>query len=81
MSDVTRWSNDSGEHPDAEMFARLYGELKKIARTRMQGERQGHTLNPTAVVHEAWMRVEKSDPEEWRNEGIAFRVLCEDRRP
>jgi RNA polymerase sigma factor (TIGR02999 family) len=43
----------------------------------MRGERQGHTLNPTALVHEAWMRMEKSAPEEWRNRGHFYGMAAE----
>ena len=49
------------------MFAGLYAELHKIARGRMAAEREGHTLDATGLVHEAWLRLEKSAPEEWRD--------------
>ena len=67
MSDVTRWLNASTTSRDEEMFAGLYLELRKIARGRMAGERSGQTLDATALVHEAWLRLEKSAPEEWRD--------------
>ncbi|QDV07355.1 ECF sigma factor [Planctomycetes bacterium Poly30] len=41
----------------AELLPILYGELKRIARENMGRERVGHTLQPTALVHEAWMRI------------------------
>ncbi len=44
-----------------------YAELRKIARSRMAGEREGHTLCATALVNEAWLRLQKSAPEEWRD--------------
>jgi len=34
----------------------IYNELRKVAARYMSNERPGHTLQPTAVVHEAWMR-------------------------
>jgi len=77
MAEVTRWLNNSGEHSDREMFYELYTELKKIARSRIQGERQEHTLQATALVHEAWMRMEKSAPEEWRNRGQFYGMAAE----
>ena len=40
----------------------VYGELRKLAARRMAQEAPGHTLQPTALVHEAWMRLLK--PEE-----------------
>lgn len=40
-----------------ELLPLLYGELKRIARENMSRERVGHTLQPTALVHEAWVRL------------------------
>ena len=68
MEEVTRWLNrptDSSE--DEDLFAMLYAELRKIAGSRMVGERVGHTLCATALVNEAWLRLQKSMPEEWRD--------------
>lgn len=65
--DCTRLLNASTVTDDGEFFPFLYAELKKIAAGRMAGERQDHTLNATALVHEAWLRLQKSTPEEWRD--------------
>ena len=67
MSDYTRWLNASAASRDEEMFAGLYAELHRIARGRMAAERPGQTLDATALVHEAWLRLQKSAPEEWRD--------------
>ena len=67
MADQTRWLNASTASRDEEMFAGLYAELHKIARGRMAAERAGVTLDATGLVHEAWLRLEKSAPEEWRD--------------
>ncbi len=77
MGEVTKWLNESGEEPDREIIGELYAELKGIARSRMRGERSGHTLDATALVHEAWIRLEKSAPEEWRNRGQFYGVAAE----
>ena len=48
----------AGDAPAAsELLPILYSELKRIARENMGRERVGHTLQPTALVHEAWMRI------------------------
>jgi RNA polymerase sigma factor (TIGR02999 family) len=39
------------------LLTQVYAELRTIARTKMAGERSGHTLQPTALVHEAWLRL------------------------
>jgi RNA polymerase sigma factor (TIGR02999 family) len=67
MADYTRWLNASTASRDEEMFAGLYAELHRIARGRMAAERAGQTLDSTALVHEAWLRLEKSAPAEWRD--------------
>ncbi len=39
----------------------LYAELRRVARALMQGERSHHTLQPTALVHEAWLKIFRSE--------------------
>lgn len=39
-----------------ELFQAVYGELRAIATRKMASERPGHTLQPTALVHEAWLK-------------------------
>jgi RNA polymerase sigma factor (TIGR02999 family) len=67
MPDITRWLNASTASRDEEIFAGLYAELRKIARGRMAAERAGQSLEVTGLVHEAWLRLEKSAPAEWRD--------------
>ena len=43
------------------MQAAIYDELRKLASRRMAHEPAGHTLEPTALVHEAWMRLSAGD--------------------
>jgi len=60
MSDVTRLL-EAIQHGDAragdELLPLVYAELRQLARARMAREQAGHTLQPTALVHEAWMRL------------------------
>ena len=60
MSDVTRIL-ESIEHGDPkaadELLPLVYGELRKLAASKMAGETPNQTLQPTALVHEAWMRL------------------------
>jgi RNA polymerase sigma factor (TIGR02999 family) len=57
----------------------LYPELRQIAARLMRRERGGHTLQPTAVVHEAFMRLVGGKPVDWQDRahflGIAARVM------
>ena len=60
MSDVTRIL-EAIQHGDAsageELLPLVYAELRQLARAKMAREQPGHTLQPTALVHEAWMRL------------------------
>jgi RNA polymerase sigma factor (TIGR02999 family) len=61
---------DALEHNDLkaaeELLPMVYHELRRLADIMMAGERPGHTLQPTALVHEAWLRLVGSNCE-WRN--------------
>ena len=56
-----------------ELLPRVYDELRRIAAQRMRGERGGHTLQPTALVHEAFLRL-VGQPIDWRDRGHFFAV-------
>jgi RNA polymerase sigma factor (TIGR02999 family) len=49
------------------LFDRLYGELRRIAESQMSRERPGLTLQPTALVHEAFMRLSADGDVRWDN--------------
>jgi RNA polymerase sigma factor (TIGR02999 family) len=60
MSDVTRILSqiEQGDPQAAEKLLPLvYDELRKLAAARLVRENPGHTLQPTALVHEAWLRL------------------------
>lgn len=67
MTDYTRWLNNRDQARDNEVFGMLYAELHRIARSKMARERQGGTLDTHGLLHEAWLRLEKSGPEQWRD--------------
>ena len=46
---------------DSELFDELYSELKNIARVHMQNERADHTLQPTALINEAYLRMTRGE--------------------
>src|SRR4051794_16698912 len=46
--------------PDMQLYASLHQELRRLARVKMRKERPDHTLQPTALVNEAFMKVFKS---------------------
>jgi RNA polymerase sigma factor (TIGR02999 family) len=60
MSDLTRLleSAQKGDRQAAaDLFPLVYDELRKLAAAKMAGEAPGHTLNATALVHEAYLRL------------------------
>ena len=65
MSDVTQVLS-AIRHGDAkaanELLPLVYEELRKLAAARMANESAGHTLQPTALVHEAWLRLTRDEP-------------------
>ena len=73
--DVTAWLQAwrSGDQDAGEaLLQRVYGELKRIAAAQFRGERAGHTLQPTAVVHEAFVRLLGQQRIEWRDRAHFF---------
>jgi RNA polymerase sigma factor (TIGR02999 family) len=60
MSEVTRLLNlvrEGDQQAAAELLPVVYQELRRLARSRMAAERAGHTLQATALVHEAYLRL------------------------
>lgn len=51
----------------AELIPLVYRELRRLAGHFMRGERPGHTLEPTALVHEAYLRLVEQDEANWQN--------------
>lgn len=63
---LQRWSSGEATARD-ELAARLYPELRKMARSQLSGERAQHTLQPTALVHEAWLKLVRMDRISWQS--------------
>src|SRR4051812_33986393 len=57
-----------GDAPALEALMPLvYAELRRLAAHYLRGERPGQTLQPTALVHEAYLKLQKDRPERWQN--------------
>jgi len=80
MSDVTRILN-AIEHGDAkaadELLPLVYEELRKLASYKMANEAPGQTLQPTALVHEAWLRLSGNQNQKWDGRGHFFAAAAE----
>ena len=81
MSDVTQILRqiESGDPSAAEQLLPLvYEELKQLAAARMAGERADHTLQATALVHEAYVRlVDQEQSQHWNSRGHFFGAAAE----
>ncbi len=80
MSDVTRILDaiQQGD-PKAteELLPLVYEELRKLAAHKMANEAPGQTLQPTALVHEAWLRLTGNEKQEWNGRGHFFAAAAE----
>ena len=61
----------------SELLPLVYEELRRLAAARMQREMAGHTLQPTALVHEAWMRMVGETDRTWKNRAHFFAAASE----
>lgn len=69
---------DGGDAASAErIFPLVYGELRRLAAAKMSGEAAGHTLQPTALVHEAWLRLGGEAQPDWKNRAHFFGAAAE----
>src|SRR5436189_4865561 len=78
MSDVTRilQSIESGDpQASGELLPLLYNELRLLAARKMAREAPGQTLQPTALVHEAWLRMMGQKQQNWQSRAH-FRVAA-----
>lgn len=58
----------------------VYGELRRLAAAKMARESPGQTLQPTALVHEAWLRLGGSEQPAWKNRAHFFGAAAESMR-
>src|SRR6266545_1810837 len=80
MSDVTRILDrvQQGDPGAAnELLPLVYEELRKLAAQKMARENPGQTLQATALVHEAWLRLGGDDQPEWQNRAHFFAAAAE----
>jgi RNA polymerase sigma factor (TIGR02999 family) len=81
MSDVTRLLGAAARgdpQAAAELLPLVYDELRKLAAARMANETPDHTLQPTALVHEAYLRlVGPTATTPWENRGHFFAAAAE----
>jgi RNA polymerase sigma factor (TIGR02999 family) len=80
MSDITKLlENASGgdAHSLNQLYEQVYGELRAIAAHKMASERPGHTLQPTALVNEAYLRLGGAERFKFENRAHFFASAAE----
>jgi RNA polymerase sigma factor (TIGR02999 family) len=80
MSDVTRLLNAIGQgdsQATAELLPIAYDELRRLARAHMANERAEHTLQATALVHEAYLRLVDDANGHWDGRGHFYAAAAE----
>jgi RNA polymerase sigma factor (TIGR02999 family) len=80
MSDITLMLEaiSAGDSQASEQLLPLvYNELRRLAAARMSQEAAGHTLQPTALVHEAWLRLAGGQKQSWENRAHFFGAAAE----
>ena len=80
MTEVTRILQrieSDGEKAAAELLPLVYEQLRTLARARMANELPNHTLQATALVHEAYLRLVGNDDRAWANRAQFFAAASE----
>lgn len=84
MTDVTQiLSQIETGHPQAaeQLLPLVYAELRRLATAKLQNEKPGQTLQATALVHEAFIRlVDQTKPQQWDGRGHFFAAAAESMR-
>jgi RNA polymerase sigma-70 factor (ECF subfamily) len=78
--DVTLLLNgvrDGGEDAESHLLAIVYAELRQIAAREFRKEHPGHTLQPTALVHEAYLKLFRQYQGEWKDRAHFFAVAAQ----
>jgi RNA polymerase sigma factor (TIGR02999 family) len=80
MSDITRILQSiegGGSKAPEELLPLVYQELRRMAAAKMAHEAPGQTLQPTALVHEAWLRMGGNEQPAWQNRSHFFGAAAE----
>jgi len=80
VSDVTlileRVENGDGKAAE-ELLPLVYQELRRLAASKLSQEAPGNTLQPTALVHEAWLRLVRLQDQHWNGRNHFFMAAAE----
>ena len=74
VTELLRQSSGGNRAALDRLLPLVYDELKSMARNRLRAERDGHTLNTTALVHETYLKLVRQDRVEWQSRVHFFAV-------
>jgi RNA polymerase sigma factor (TIGR02999 family) len=80
MNDVTQILQAAGRgdrRAVEDLLPLVYDELRSLAAARMRSQMNSHTLQPTALVHEVWLRLVKNEERTWENRAHFFHAAAE----
>src|SRR5215472_1879036 len=75
--DVSSLGKGAGMTPSEELLPQVYQELRRLAACKMASEAPGQTLQPTALVHEAWLRLTDGEEHPWNGRAHFFGAAAE----
>jgi RNA polymerase sigma factor (TIGR02999 family) len=77
ITQILRKVADGDADAENQLMALVYGELRRVASAKMAGESSRQTLQPTALVHEAWLRLGGDDQPTWQNRAHFYSAAAE----
>ena len=77
ITDLLRLMSKGDSAAEARLLGLLYGELRRLAAGCLRGERSDHTLQPTALVNEAYLRLLGQRGKDWQNRGHFMAVAAQ----
>jgi RNA polymerase sigma factor (TIGR02999 family) len=76
MNGIPKVAGNEEVKPGSELLPLVYDELRRLAAYKLANESPGQTLQPTALVHEAWLRLSRTD-RSWQDRTHFFRTAAE----
>jgi len=77
LTTILREIADGKDHSLARLMPLVYDELRRLAALHLRTERADHTLQPTALVHEAYLLLLKQEKREWQDRALFFQVAAQ----
>jgi RNA polymerase sigma factor (TIGR02999 family) len=77
LTKILQSASGSGSLVSAELLPLVYDELRSLARMRMSKAAQGQTLQATALVHEAWLKISGDQERSWSDRAHFFRAAAQ----